>query len=295
LINCPGANRVVNEYQPEVFPFTLELHLLGVPTRYRSDSAAVIRAVERALAGWCDLPAALVGPGPPVTVDILVREPVAAEELAPAADAFVVRAHGDTVLAARGDTLLAARVAQGSALAFVGPALLADEATLSERVIRFLGLLLASGRDRIPVRAVGVVRGGTALLLMGGHAADKAQLCAACLRSGFALLGDGLVYVSLDGGPQVWGAPGAGGLATHAERALVCEVERAVGQASRLEPLEREAAEALVADAVPTELEHVRMRSSQVARDLTAGVSRRLLLGSDPASAVALLSYLSEA
>lgn len=283
-----------------------QVPLLGVPVLYRSNSAAVIAVVARALARWGALETHLIEGGPPARVDIVVRPGEADEPAGP----LLTRAHGDTVLAAAGASMMSADLAHGAALAFVTPQLAADEARLRREVVEGLGLLLASARDRAPLDAAAVVRSGRALLLVGQGEADIAALCYACTRAGFALLAADTVYVSLARGLRVWGHAGELRLAPetarlfpelaaqrrqtaaveaqrvvgHAERAGVCFVEGAAGQASRVEPVPEADAAARIAA----------LGSPALAAALAAGGACRLLVGADPASAAALLAHLGE-
>lgn len=310
----------------------LQVPLLGAPVLYRSNSAAVIAAASRALGRWSGLPADLIERGPPAAVDIVVHPGELGEAAATDADRFVFRAHGDAFLAAAGGNLMSAQLAQGTALAFVTPELAADEQGLRRHVIERLGLLLASRHDRAPVGAAAVVRHGRAVLLLDASGAGSSALCHACVRAGFALLADDTAYVSLARGLRVWGHAGPlhlprdarhgsaervglgpraradGGLslaadprdvspaavATHAERAIVCLTERGPGQASRLEPVPPAEAAAWI-EGTPERGRGPQPDRAAVAAALTAGGAYRLTLGSDPASAAALLAHLTEA
>lgn len=245
---------------------------------------------------------------------------------------FVFRAHGDSFLAASGGNILSAQMSAGAATAFVTPELAADETSLRHNVIECLGFLLVNYRDRTPVHAAAVVRNGRAVLLMGQSTAGKSTLCYACVRAGFALMSEDTVSVSLARGLRIWGHPGGihlmpdaprffpelAGLApqmrangklklavdvsalgperlvTHAERALVCFVERAPGQASRLEPMPAAEAAAALSDPREPGFDLLRERAPAVARALAAEGAHRLIVGADPAAAVALLAYLTE-
>lgn len=311
---------------------SLTVPLLGVPVTYRSNSPAVIEAAGRALAVWRELPPELVAPGPPARVDVVVHPLGPGDpEVAPA-ERFVFRAHGDSVLAASGGNLLGAQLAAGVATAFVTPALAADEPGLRQHVIESLGLLLVSRRDRAPVRAAAVVGGGRAVLLVGPSGAGKSTLCYACVRAGLALMAENAVSVSLEGGLRIWGHPGrihllpdaprlfpelaglapqvrASGkpklavdvtalgrdrLATHADRAVVCLLTRAAGQASRLAPVDAGEAAAALGDPREPGLDLLRERAPAVARALAAGGAYRLTVGDDPAAAAALIAHLAE-
>lgn len=311
----------------------LEVAIFGVPVLYRSNSPAVITAAARALACWRDLPPALVEPRPPAHVDLIVHPLGPGDPETSAAGRFVFRAHGDTFLAASGGSILTAQMADGRATAFLTPELLDDEPNLRHSVIECLGFLLVNYRDRTPVHAAGVVRGGCAVLLAGRSAAGKSTLCYACVRAGFSLLSEDTVCVSLARRPRVWGHPGPihllpdaprffpelAGLeprvrangklklavdvaalgptrrATHADRAVVCFVEREPGPGAHLQPMPP--AEALAALADPDEpgFDLLADRAPATAAALVAGGAFRLRVGSDLDAAVALLARLVDA
>ena len=86
---------------------------------------------------------------------------------------------------------------RGRALAFVTPELVADEPHFRYNVLECLALLLASWRDRTPVHAGAVAHAGRAALLVGPSTIGKSTLCYACVRAGFGLLAEDVVYVSL--------------------------------------------------------------------------------------------------
>ncbi|HMQ35093.1 MAG TPA: hypothetical protein PKD53_30525 [Chloroflexaceae bacterium] len=312
--------------------FALKVPLLGVPVVYSSNSPAVIKAAGRALAIWRDLPPELVAPGPPARVAVIVHPIGPGDPKVPPAERFVFRAHGDSFLAASGGNLLGAQMAASVATAFVTPELAADEPNLRHNVIECLGFLLVSHRDRTPVHAAAVVRGGRAVLLAGPSAAGKSTLCYACVRAGFGLLAEDTVSVSLEGGMRLWGHPsrihllpdaprlfpelaglaprvqangklklavdvaalGPDRLVTHADRAVVCFVERAAGQASRLAPMDAGEAAAALSDPREPGFDLLRDRAPTVAHALTAGGAYRLTVGADPAAAAALIAHLAE-
>ncbi|GAB4424539.1 MAG: hypothetical protein OHK0015_03460 [Chloroflexi bacterium OHK40] len=310
----------------------LEVPLLGVPVVYRSNSAAVIATAASAFQRWRQLPPALIDAGPAARVDVVVHLPGSAGLPLAHDERFVFRAHGRTFLAAAGASVLTAQLDHGYALAFVTPALAADEASLRRNVLECLGFLLVNMRDRTPVHAAGVVRNGRAVLLVGASMAGKSTLCYACVRAGFSLLAEDTVCVSLARGLRVWGHPGpihllpdaprffpelagieprmlANGklkltvdvsalgserLVTHAERVALCFVERSSGQASRLEPLPAVEAAAALSDPREPGFDLLRDQAPTVAAALAASGAYRLRVGSDPGTAVTLLKHLTD-
>lgn len=315
---------------------SLSLPLLGLPCVIRSNSPAVVAVARAALGRWQALDPALEEGGPPLRVDIVVHPadgagpPADAGATASAAD-FTFRAHGDVFVAGAGANLLCAQMAHGQALAFVTPALAADEQNLRAGVIECLALLLTTYRDRTPIHAGAVARGGRAVLLAGPSAAGKSTLCYACVRRGFQLLAEDVVQVSLARGLRIWGNPqhihllpdaprffpeladlppvvrfngkrklvvdlaerAPDRLITHADAAVVCLVGRAEGQASRIAPIDPAEAVAALADAREPGFNLLRERAPAAAEALARGGAYRLTVGADPLTAVRLIEHLT--
>jgi hypothetical protein len=244
---------------------------------------------------------------------------------------FVQRFHGDSFVASDGASMLMAQRAHGYALAFVTPELVDDEPRLRHHVIELLGLLLAAYRDRLPIHAGAVVRRDRAVLLVGRSTAGKSTLCYACLRDGFQLLAEDVVYVSRRRGLRLWGVPwqihllpdavrhfaeladlpgthqangkfklavetaafGADRACRYVERAVVCMVERHAGVSSALEPIDP----GIPIAALTHDLESgfdLYGDPRAAAESLVADGAYRLNMGSDLAGAVALLKELTE-
>jgi hypothetical protein len=315
--------------------------LLGVPLEVRSNSPAVIAAAERAFGGWRGLEPELIAKAAPLVVSLIVhrvddRLPMTNEESRTngqrTADMpFIQRFHSDCFLATDGANLLTAQFDRGRALGFVTPELVADEAQLRYHALELLALLLVTRDDRTPVHAGAVVRKGRAVLLVGRSMAGKSTLCYACLRDGFQLLAEDVVYVSWRCGMRLWGMPwrihllpdavryfaeladipaaiqangklklavettmfGADRQIRHVERAVVCMVDRRPGRSSVLEPIDP----GIPIMALSRDLESgfdLHGDTRGVAEALVAGGAYRLHVGSDLAGAVALLKELTD-
>jgi hypothetical protein len=229
-----------------------------------------------------------------------------------------------------GESVLAADMDRGEALAFVVPELVADEAHFRYNVVESLALALASRHDRVPVHAGAVVYRGRAVLLLGHSTAGKSTLCYACVRDGFQLLAEDVIYVSLNHGLRMWGnsrhihllpdaprhfgelagvpprvqangklkldvdvaALGVDRLRHWAERAIVCVLRRGDGPASVVEPVDPE----VVLDALRGGREpgfDLFQDVEDVAAALVRGGTYFLTVGSDLPGAVALLRRLA--
>ncbi|NCC33386.1 MAG: hypothetical protein EOM24_15410 [Chloroflexia bacterium] len=262
---------------------TLEVPLLGMPLVVHAP-LGFEPMLMRCFRQWLTLPASLRAATPPARLRLIVQDPEADEPEVTTSSRFVVRRHGDTVVAARGSNLFSADLKQGVAVAFLTPALSANEAVVVPQVIEYLGLLLTSRHDRLPVAAAGLVLDGTAVLL-SGEAGLVGALTRASLGTELALLGKETVYLSLARGVRVWGhtSEGAGNWATHAERVVTCLVERRTGQASQLERLE----------AALAQHELQPKAAQQACAALVSAGVYRLAVGADMAPAVALLRHLA--
>ncbi|HEX9371248.1 MAG TPA: hypothetical protein VF897_09585, partial [Roseiflexaceae bacterium] len=261
--------------------------LLGLPLEIRSNSAAVIAAAERSFSQWRGLEPGLIEAAEPLIVTIVVhrladscQQSKLKTQNSRLKTHFIQRVHGSCFIAASGANLLTAQMDRGVALASVTPDLVADDLALRYHIIECLALLLASWRDRTPVHAGAVVHAGRALLLVGPSAAGKSTLCYACLRAGFQLLAEDVVYVGMRAGLRLWGNPwrihllpdarrlfpelagrapeiqangkrklavdvaafGADRVRRHVERAAVCLIERHSGQASAAELIDPQCA-----------------------------------------------------
>lgn len=296
--------------------------VLGVPCEFRSNSAAVTAAAERAFGRWRGLPPHLIEPGPSGQVEVIVQD-FAPDEPGPGGS-LVMRSHAGALIAAGGGCLLSALPAGGHGLAFIAPEVAADEARLRYEVLERLTLALAAARGRLPLRAGAVVWRGRGLLVVGSDETLNATLAAGCAGAGAALLAAGVVFLSAGHAPLLWGHPGtarlpleaarhfpdlpwravsaepalieldtaalgAERLATHAARAILCLVEPATGQASHLQELPRDEALDRLARATKP--------APAVIAPLAGLIDERAYLlqaSADPRTAVALLEHLVE-
>jgi hypothetical protein len=301
--------------------------LLGVPLEVHSNSSEVVAATERSFGRWRCLAPEHVSPLPPREIHVVVHpgQSKAAFRLP-----LVYRLHGNTFVAAAGDNLFTVQLDRGAALAFVTPEMVADDLYFRHAALECMALLLAARTDRTPVHAGAVVRNGRAVLLAGHSLSGKSTLCYACVRTGFDLLAEDVVYVSRAGGLRIWGNPWRIHLMpdalrffpelTHtaqlqvngklklavdvatasdekwclfAEQAAVCLLQRHDGPQSELEVIDAPT----VIEALSQNLEtgfDVSGDPLAAAFALAQGESYRLWLGRDLGQAVALLEGLTD-
>jgi hypothetical protein len=259
--------------------------LLGMKLAVYSNSVTIIRAAQELFTAW-DADHGLPSGAPELRIDLVIQ-PAADDVVSPSA--LVWRRHGATALAIYGASLLTVQYDRGYGLAIIPPALVAAEELCCDLLER-LALELVSAWDRAPLRATLLVREGQALLLLGARGVGRSTLAEACMQAGFSVPADDAVYVSREGGVRFWGyvrqnsAPPQASRwhVLSAERALVCIVERSAGRASRLEQLDVVTAQTLLHGT----------GADMIGDALTAQGAYRLMMGSDPRNAVALLGHL---
>lgn len=300
--------------------------LLGIPLDLHSNSPTVIEAAERTFGIWHSLEPELIAPGPPSRIDLIVHPASGDAQRTP----FTARFHGNTFIAAGGASMITAQLDRGTALGFVTPELVGDEANFRHAVLEQLALILISRRDRTPLHAGAVVRNGRAVLIAGRSLAGKSTLCYAALRAGFQLLAEDVVYVARSPRLRLWGNPGQihllpdavryfpeladtqpqlrangklklpidlaalGGNRRRlwAERAVVCLVERHDLVHSTLETVDPQ----VLVDAIAARPESgfdLHPELAEVAAMVAAMGVYRLVVGRDPSEAVRHLEHLT--
>jgi len=173
--------------------------VLGLSLRVESNSPRVLAAAREAFgATGADEPAGV----PDARIRINVR-PGRAGDAGPVSHGVPRRAL--LLLSSAGchgyaDTMI------GEAVAEVGEGLVDDREHFRCGVLEALALFMLARRDRDPLHAAAVARGGTALLLAGPSGVGKSTLVYAAARAGLGILSEDTVYLQLD--PfRVWGMP----------------------------------------------------------------------------------------
>ncbi len=302
--------------------------LLGWPLVVRSNSPAVIEAAWASFGHWRELRDEFIEPLKPLEVSIVVQ---GADSAITPPPPFIYRVYGDCLLAASGSNLLTAQRDRGVALAFVTSELVAEEALFRHCVLECLALALASWHDRTPVHAAALLRKGRAVLLLGESLTGKSTLGYACLREGFQLLAEDIVYVSTRGGLRLWGNsrqihlwpeaqtlfpelsglpaknlangkfklvvklafPGNGGPQPHAGPTLVCWLHRHLDQESAVEPIDPQVLIKALGERVDPGFD-LDARMPEVVASLAQGGAYRLTNGRDLQGTVALLKRLTD-
>ena len=292
---------------------SVTLPILGISTRFDTNSSELLEIVEEAFGFWRALassePHEWRGTGDPLLVRVFVVGGTEDERSAAGHAAIRSRCPDDTrvVFESRGSVAVSDPL-NGNAIVHATEPLIADRMHFRTEMLEAVTLALLSHFDRHPLHAAAVARGGRAALLAAPSGTGKSTLAYLCHTVGLDLLGDDHVRVQLAPRVRIWAWPsrvrlvasdgvsksvmdvsaGISAARLVANHFSVCVLSRDGGPAS-LDPL----APAALARALEKQLapgfDRFPTRWPAVARVLVSRPGWRLNLSSDPREAVALV------
>ena len=186
------------------------LPVLGIRTRFETNSRAVLDAVDESFGAWRDAPEHSPahlrvtimthgGGGTGGRAPILHRFPDATRVLVQSPDCMGVT-----------DPL------RCGASAYVRETLVADRAHFRDGVLDALTFALVAQFDRHPLHAAAVSSDSRAVLLCGPSGVGKSTLAYAAHRDGLTVLSEDIAWMQLDPDLRVWGSPRAARLKSEA-------------------------------------------------------------------------------
>ena len=304
---------------------TTVLPVLGITTRFETNSAYVLGVATEAFGVWRALGTSVDGPrgAPEVRVRVVVHE--GTEHVAGRAPVRHVCPDGARILVQSPGSVAVADPERGESVAYVTTTLAADRPHFRAAVLEAITLALLAHRDRHPIHAAGVARGGRAVLLAGPSGSGKSTLAYLAHSSGLDVLGDDRVWVQREPALRVWGWPGQARLTADtvrhfpevatvgttsvvggkeklavelgvtraldaARHAVVCLLAR--GPRVALERLPRDAIVDALRHGVDPGFDRFPARHEAVARDLAGDGGWRLTLSDDPHDALPLLKAM---
>jgi hypothetical protein len=183
--------------------YSVELSVLGISTRFESNSRHVIGVVEETFGGWRTVDAHLPDRAKRVHVRITVLEgtepaPHVARHIAVDPARLIIHTSGSVAIVDPRDE---------ASVAYVTAALVADHGHFRRAMVEPMTLALLSHFDRHPLHAAAVARDGRAVLLAGPSGAGKSTLAHSAHAAGFDVLGEDHVWVQLEPTVRIWGWP----------------------------------------------------------------------------------------
>ena len=301
-----------------------ELPVLGVTTKFLTNSQEVLKVVHETYGAW----EALAGYQEVVSrsravVKLVLTDPPF-DAAGPPSFSYRVPDHMRMLILSESGSGVADTTRLES-VAYVTTGLVSQPAEFAEGLLEPLTLFLLGALDRQPLHAAAVVRDGVAILLEGPSGVGKSTLAHAARREGFTPLCDEAVYVQMEPALRVWSrrsrvhlrpearahfpelagvtsthlpggktrivVPADAGSPRYADRAGICMLER--GSPARLERLEPGRAAAAVASRLEPGFD---LYASTI-RERAARVAERgawsLVLAGDPAEGAALLDEVA--
>ncbi|HEU0052352.1 MAG TPA: hypothetical protein VFQ39_04205 [Longimicrobium sp.] len=185
-------------------PNALTLPVLGIETRFESNSAEVLSMAEEVFGAW------RTAEGDPRVDTRMAHVRIEVVPDAEMGDASGPVRHAGTahrlaVTSSACDGV--AEAATRTAHARVAESLVADRARFRAEVLDALTIALLVRLDRQPLHAAAVVDGDRALLLSGLSGVGKSTLTYAALRAGLKVMSEEIVFLQGDPVPRVWGMP----------------------------------------------------------------------------------------
>ena len=303
------------------FPFQ------GLQSEVKSNSPEVISSADEYFGIWSKLDSKYVDPIRKLLVNVIVHPGDLPDSKD---DPFVYRAYENHFFAASGSNLYVVDIDKGLATSFITPEIASERERFSYEILLSIFRVLATGFDRGPIHAGAVVFNGRPLLFIGGSGTGKSTLCYACVRRGFRLLTDEVVFVSIRDGLRVWsgshyirlcpesvnhfpeladmpskiqvsGKPkividikvlGSERISLSADNPVVFTLQRDDRESCRLEPISSKALTKALYESIEPGFD-LNRQLSKVIRALASTEKYRLIVGRNPNNAIDLLLSLT--
>jgi hypothetical protein len=190
--------------------YEAELPVLGIPTRFATNSSYVLEVVDEAFGEWRGFIPAIGNEGGDerrVDVRLVVYDGAEGRHHGGETHAPVRHLCPDAtrVIALSVGSVAVSDPERRNSVAYVAAQLAADREHFRTTFLEAITLALLSHFDRHPVHASAVVRDGRALLFHGASGAGKSTLAYLSHAAGLDVLGEDHVWVQLERRIAVWG------------------------------------------------------------------------------------------
>jgi hypothetical protein len=187
-------------------PFTTELPVLGIATRFETNSRDVHSLVDETFGAWRRLPMdARAGSAPAAHVRVVVRK--GSEETAGRSPIRHSLPDHRRVIAQSAGSIGVSDPNRAEAIAHVTTELVADREHFRDEMLQAITLALLSSHDRHFLHAAAVARGNRAVLLSAASGTGKSTLAYLAHRSGLQVLSEDRVWIQQSPALRVWGWP----------------------------------------------------------------------------------------
>lgn len=179
--------------------------VLGIPLELVTNTATVMKLAEESLGSWGK--PRMDEQQPPLRLYVMecsIAEPfVGAERKEP-----IQLIRDNRHFMSFGASMTYCDAGAGWGVAYLTPQILQQRTMAKLAALETPALFLASHRRGAPLHAAAIASGEHCLLLTGDSGSGKSMLAYACLRAGFRLLAEDVVFAEPGDGPvRVWGNP----------------------------------------------------------------------------------------
>ena len=185
--------------------YALNLPVLGIDTRFESNSQYVIDLADEAFGAWRTHAPQMRSSTASVCVRLVVHDNAEHGD-APSPVRHISTDDGRLLVHSPGSVAIV-DPSRRESLAYVTTALVAHRDHFCETVLEAITFALLASLDRHPIHAAAIARGGHALLLAAPSGTGKSTLAYLAHRSGIGVISDDHVWVQLVPALRIWGGP----------------------------------------------------------------------------------------
>jgi hypothetical protein len=182
----------------------LALPVLGIDTRFESNSADVLTLVEVAFGRWRELSASERSPADSARIRVLVNHG-SEQTTGRSPISYVSPSENRVIIESRG-SIGFVDAARRESIAYVTSELVGDRDHFRVAVLEAMTFALLACFDRHPIHAAAITTGERTVLLAGPSGSGKSTLAYLAHSAGIDVLSDDHVWVQLEPDCRIWGS-----------------------------------------------------------------------------------------